>query len=551
MCVSEGDYTPYRTVFLEVCRRGIMVIIMKQLFDNVTTFLRTRTTYEWVLVGLLLGVYVSLSLWNLTKGAIWFDEAFSAYIIQFNAYDIARYTAADVHPPLYYWVLKVWSTIFGYTEVGLRSLSIVFGVVAAGFGYAWMRRQFGKQVAIISLAILVLSPLFIRYSQEARMYTMSAAIAMAATYVMTIALDSKRRRDWIIYGVLVAAGMLTHYFMALVWIAHWVWRVVVIRQKGATGKVLFKRFFDKDWLIAYGLAIGLFLPWLPFMVYQLVVIQSGGFWISPVGVDSVGSYFGTLVYFLQSNQVVGWQSAGLILMAIVVGVSAVVTYRRLRVAERRSYWLLLCLAAVPPLVLYAASLPPLQSSFVERYLLPAAVASALFVGLVLVVGLRRSSIWAKLTVAAIVLAMLMSGLSTMYFYGNYNKNSQTDIQTRNVVMMVRERSEPGTPIITNTPWVFYEAAFYNSEDYPIYFLDKSTKYEFGSLLMLQEDDRFKIKDLDKFLLEHPTVWYIGHASAELEAPRDSLETIDRVEAVSPVDGKSLYKGIKLQTASAE
>src|SRR5690606_32782730 len=84
----------------------------------------------WAGVIGLLGVYVALTLRTITQSSIWFDEGFSAYIVRFNYWDIARYTAADVHPPLYYWALKTWQYAFGSSEAGLRSMSVAFAVAA-------------------------------------------------------------------------------------------------------------------------------------------------------------------------------------------------------------------------------------------------------------------------------------------------------------------------------------------------------------------------------------------------------------------------------------
>lgn len=519
---------------------------MKKILSNISQFLTSRPRFDWVFVGVLLAVYVGLALYNITANSIWFDEAFSSYIIQYNVIDIARYTATDVHPPLFYWLLKGWTMLFGTTELGLRTMSIFFGVIAAVFAYLWTRRSFGRRAALVALAILVLSPLFIRYSQEARMYTLSAAIVFAATYVLSLAQASKGRKLWIIYGVLISLGMWTHYFTALAWIAHWVWRFVMLRKTGARGKALFKKFFDKNWLWAYGLAVALYLPWLPAMVIQLIVVQASGFWIGAVGIDTVGGYFGTLVYFLQSYQITGWFAAILLAAGLLVTILSLKTYKALKANERSSFILLLSMAAVPPILLFIASLPPLTPSFVERYLIPAAVASALFSGVVLSIGLRGTRLWKKLLVAVVVVAMLISGLSTMYFYGNYNKNSRIDIETEQLMKQAIERSEPGQPIITNSPWLFYEAIVYETDDHPVYFLDESTDYYYGSLDMLQYSDAHKIKDLDAFMKENPKIWYIGYSETPLESPRDSWKAIDETSVTSNIDGNTVYQATEYQ-----
>jgi len=520
---------------------------MKKTAHSIYRFFTSRPKVDYVFVAIALAIFASLTLWNISKATIWFDEAFSAYIIQFNFLDIARYTATDVHPPFFYWLLKIWSFFFGTTELGLRSMSVFFGAVTAVFAYVFTRRQFGRRAAIISLFVLALSPLFLRYSQEARMYTLAAAIVMAATYVLGRASESGSRKLWVLYGFLISLGMWTHYFTALAWIAHWVWRYIALRQTGLRRKVLARNFFDRNWLTAHIIAIVLFLPWLPAMAIQLIVVQTGGFWIGPVGIDSFGTYFGTLVYFWEHDHVTGWYATALAVMGILLTLLAVRAYRAGGKSFRLSYILVLCIAAVPPIALFVASMPPLTSSFVERYLLPSAVASALFVGITLTYGLKKVGLLKQTTIFVVIGAMLIFGISNMYYYGNYNKNSRTGIETKALVQEAIAKSEPGEPIIAASPWVFYEAVFYNSDEHPIYFIDAEVDYAYGSLDMLHYSDAHKIKDLAAFTKEHPTVWYIGYAEAELIPPVTTWKSIDSAAITSYIDGKTVYKGTEYQT----
>lgn len=520
---------------------------MKKTANKIFHFFQSRPKTDYIFVGIALAIFLALTFWTISKYTIWFDEAFSAYIIKYNFIEIARYTATDVHPPLFYWLLKIWSSVFGYTEIGLRSMSVFFGLIAALFGFLFVRRQFGRKAALVSLFILVISPLFVRYSQEARMYTLASAIVLSATYVLSRAVESKSRKLWVLYGILVSAGMWTHYFTILAWLAHWVWRYVTVHQTGARGKALLKKFFSREWLTAYITAIVLFLPWLPAMAVQLVVVQSNGFWIGPVGVDTVGTYFGTLAYYLEHDHVTGYASLALIAMGVLTTVLAVRIYRKESKTVRRNYTLLLALAAVPPILLFIVSMPPLTSSFVERYVLPAAAASALFMGVTLAYGLKNVRIWKQFVVYAVVAAMLVYGLTNIYFYGNYNKNSRTDILTKQLVQEAMAKSPAGTPIIMSTPWTFYEAIFYTTDEHPIYFIDADVDYGYGSLDMLKYSDYHKIKDLNAFVKEHPTVWYMGYSQGAIESPDANWKAIDSITEVSHIDGQSYYKGIEYDT----
>ena len=231
---------------------------MKKLFRKTIDVIKAHPKLDILVLVLGLAVFLTITIINAPRASIWFDEAFSAYISQFSFWDIARYTASDVHPPFYYWLLKLWTMPFGTTDFAYRSLSIVFGVGVISTAFFLTRKLFGRKISWVALLFLILSPMVIRFSDEARMYTLAALIVMTATYVLIKANETKNRKLWILYGVLVSLGMWTHYFTALAWIAHLVWHGTQVYRKGMGRKAFWKKLFSKEWVIAYSVAVGLF-----------------------------------------------------------------------------------------------------------------------------------------------------------------------------------------------------------------------------------------------------------------------------------------------------
>lgn len=523
---------------------------MKKIFLTIANYIKQHPRTDIIIVTIGLAVFVTIALLNVTRASFWFDEAFSAYLAQFSYWDIARFTSTDVHPPLYYWLLKAWSSVFGTTELAYRSLSIAIGagVIAATFALA--RRLFGRKIAWLTLLFLSISPMLIRYSDEARMYTLSTLIVVVATYVLVWARASQKRSPWIVYGVLVSLGMWTHYFTALAWLAHWVWVGIEAWQKSPRIKDALKKVFTQNWVIAYGLAIALYLPWLPFMAKQLGVVQGAGFWIGQVGAYTPANYLSNYFYYLEQHQALGWLA--LLLIGVVVAIILLLprTLKVLKKSEKSSFLLVSTLAWAPPVLLFLASLPPLRSSFVERYLLPAYVALSLFIAVICIVGTRKWKPFWRLVLPITVAGMMIFGITNVYYYGNYNKNSNTHILTREAVELAQKNSPVGTPIIANSPWIFYEASVYNTEDHPIYFIDANTRYDFGSLDMLKYSDMHKIKDLAAFVREHPTIWYLGSTKDEDIAPYDeSWQRIKTVGAYDHIHNETLYKATLYRTIS--
>ena len=505
---------------------------------------------DWLILGLGLVVLAALTLPTIGKSSIWFDEAFSSYISHFSFWEIAKYTAADVHPPLYYWTLKVWEMIFGQSDIAIRSMSVFFAAIAAVFAFLLVRRLFGRKAAALSLLFLVISPMVIRYSQEARMYMLVAAITMSATYVLTYAINSRRRRPWIIYAILVAAGMWTHYFTALVWLSHWAWRLIVVRQTGVRGKDLRKKFFSKTWTWTHIGAIALFAPWLPFMVYQLGGIQGGGFWIGQVGINTPTNYLTNLFYYQEHSQVQGWLAA--LLLVVIIGLIVLIlrTYRAMPKLTRQKYLLLIIMSLVPVALLFIASLPPAKSSFVDRYLMTSLMSGALLLGVTITYGLAKAKLKWRVAAVAVLVVIFAVGNSNVYYYGNFNKNSNDNVRTKQLIEAVDAKAKPGEPIIINTPWTFYEAVFYSTTEHPVYFIDADTQYLYGSLNMLKDNDAHKIKDVPAFLAEHPVVWYVGITTDDTVTTDRTTgwKALQTVTATDPIQMITKYRATEYQTS---
>lgn len=116
--------------------------------------------------------------------SLWLDEATTAVAVKTHSFwnIVTQFSPTDFHPPLYYLVMKVWTGIFGYSEVALRMPSVLFSL-----GAGWMVYKIGKiisesrngvrddkdrNLAFWATAFFLFNPLIIYYSQEARMYAM-------------------------------------------------------------------------------------------------------------------------------------------------------------------------------------------------------------------------------------------------------------------------------------------------------------------------------------------------------------------------------------------
>src|SRR5881628_3390484 len=95
----------------------------------------------WPLVGVA-AVAAGLRWFRIDAQSLWYDEGISAHQLTRSFPEILRAAALDTHPPLYYWTLKAWSETVGASEIGLRSLSAVWGVATVALTFLIGRQMF-------------------------------------------------------------------------------------------------------------------------------------------------------------------------------------------------------------------------------------------------------------------------------------------------------------------------------------------------------------------------------------------------------------------------
>ena len=117
---------------------------------------------------------------------IWFDEVFSVNFIQHSYKEIVALTGKDVHPPLYYWYLKLFHDI-GKVLVPAAS-SIVLCKLASMLPFAGIfvytltaiRKNFGLHVAGLFWFLIMTMPQISNYTVEIRMYSLALFFITAA-----------------------------------------------------------------------------------------------------------------------------------------------------------------------------------------------------------------------------------------------------------------------------------------------------------------------------------------------------------------------------------
>ena len=168
-------------------------------------------------VGLLLTVVAGAGLRVLNLGAesLWVDEAWSIQAASKPVDEIAAWTATDVHPPLYYWLLHFWIAFAGPSEAGARLLSAILSTLTILALYRLAARLFEPRVGLAAAALLAVSPFHIAAAQEARMYALLALLGVLSMDSFLRLIDPATRRraiTGVVYAIVTALALYTHVY---------------------------------------------------------------------------------------------------------------------------------------------------------------------------------------------------------------------------------------------------------------------------------------------------------------------------------------------------
>lgn len=175
--------------------------------------------------------------------SLWFNEAASSCFIDFSVGEIWARSSDPraVHPPLYFVVLRIWSLLFGTSDLALRSLSAASGVIAVvgvfflvrelarlGTGMSETRERYMAATAAICLA---LSPLQVHQSMQVRSYAFATALLVWCGWVLVRAIRCsgvKAARWWCLHVALAICLGYTHHLGLLSLLSQWVFAFLLI-----------------------------------------------------------------------------------------------------------------------------------------------------------------------------------------------------------------------------------------------------------------------------------------------------------------------------------
>jgi hypothetical protein len=210
-----------------------------------------------------------------TTSDLWFDEALSVNIAKLPLDRIPEALRHDGHPPLYYFLLHPWLSIFGTGDFASRAFSGIFGVAALPLAWFAGKRLGGRAMGATTVLVLAASPFAIRYATEARMYSMVIVLVLAGYLALRRALERATLGRLALVALIAAALALSQYWnIFLLGVVVLGLGVKFWRERGAPEARATRRV-----LIATLVGCAAFAVWLPSFITQ--VRHTGTPWGEP------------------------------------------------------------------------------------------------------------------------------------------------------------------------------------------------------------------------------------------------------------------------------
>lgn len=498
---------------------------------------------KWLLcLVLLLAFYLRLT--GLDAKSLWQDEIFTAAIAARDnsiseVISIPLYNTALPAPPLYFLISHFFFYI-GDNDFLLRFPALLFGVLGVSITYTLGARLFGGGEGLVGAFLLSLSSLHIRYSQDARFYSLLVLLSLFSVYFLYRALCEGSTRWWMGFTACTILNIYNHLFALLVLLSQavfvgglWTKRLVQERWRYPTNSHTAKPAKQGDgaldrrkafaFLISLAIILLFYAPMIPHLLRGLAGRKGLGGEATP-GISSAPSFLSQLLEAWGSGR-------GLVLLVFlipfVVGIIGSVR------THRRQLWLAFCWLVIPFMVLVIV---PAEHGFRPRYVLFMLPLYLLLIarGLVAINGVldkwleRRRSQPRSVFMALALLVFVLANFPALRVYYNEGRSDW-----RAVAALLERSFSAGEVIVSPGPFPQVVLPRYNQD------LKDATFLIGGSEILLSQG-----QDAQK------GVWFIGPGREKMNSIEQDLREAmpSFYKVVFDVDADTTSRGVRLSIA---
>jgi 4-amino-4-deoxy-L-arabinose transferase-like glycosyltransferase len=241
---------------------------------------------------ILAGAGTMVSFYGNNQG-YWWDEAvylgLATNLYEGNGYYI-NFEQESFRPPVFAGIISSVWTITGVSEAAVYILPILFAIASIVLMYYFVRKLYGREIAIWSSLLLATSHFFMFYSEKLLTETMFIFFIIAGLYTYYLGMETKRRWLLPIAGAIMALSLLTRYIGLLLMVVYILYPIIRYRF-WKPGKSPLRTIFIKGSWYWLGIIV-FFIVLIPWFMFNQQVFGS------PVGAMFVGIGTVTSNWFL-------------------------------------------------------------------------------------------------------------------------------------------------------------------------------------------------------------------------------------------------------------
>jgi hypothetical protein len=125
----------------------------------------------------------------------------------------------ESNPPTYYVLAWLWGQLFGFGEVGIRSLSALVGTAVIPVVYLAGRELATRRAGLVAAAFAAVNPLLIFYAQEARNFALLTLCASLSIWFLARVLQEPSWRRLALWSGACVLAVSVHYFAGFLFVA--------------------------------------------------------------------------------------------------------------------------------------------------------------------------------------------------------------------------------------------------------------------------------------------------------------------------------------------
>jgi mannosyltransferase len=353
--------------------------------------------------------------------------------------------SADLHPPLFNALMFVWIRIFGDSEISVRMLPLICGlltiVLAArlAIDYGW------RSAAAVAALVMAISPAHIWYSQESRSYSFQSMLIVASVLAFHCVQATHATRWYVAYAALAACMVFTQYPTAV-----YVAAIMLLALRDPRGRVR---------MLSIGVAIAVLLAVFLAVKWRLGAVPTGAGYLQGFGIADL---WNLMFDWLIVGGALGQPGArpiavriGVLVAQLALLVLAARGLIKARALRGELALLLFCL----PIALLAVDLVGAEHFYIERTGLSVLPFLAIAIGIG--VASMTRTLWRVSSVA------LVATFGTVVLVNYYAKSDRSTVYKPNADwrsaarMLAGEHARSGRPVVVVAMTPALELRYYN------------------------------------------------------------------------------------------